>query len=157
MAVRVTAKVVKDIDKGLFEELRKRITGGHKTVNVGFPATGEQHEDSDMSVAAVATVHEFGTESIPERSFLRAGLRRNVQKYKRLNRASLQKILRGQTDFESGLALLGEMAKSDVQAEITNGDFAPLEPETIRRKGSSKPLIDKGQMRQSVAWEYGND
>lgn len=37
-----------------------------------------------------------------------------------------------------------------IQKEIVNGDFVPNSPETIKRKGSDKPLIDTGRMRQSI-------
>ena len=40
--------------------------------------------------------------------------------------------------------------KEKIQDKIRSGDFKPLKPETIRRKGSSKPLIDKGQMVNSI-------
>ena len=45
---------------------------------------------------------------------------------------------------------LGIFQKDLMQAEITEGDFVPNAPSTVRRKGSSKPLIDTGRMRQSV-------
>lgn len=161
MGVKVTSRIIKDLDKRLIEQLAKRIEGGHKTVNVGFPATGEMHRDedgaSDMSVAAIAAVHEFGTDTIPERSFLRAGIRKNKAGYVRLNILNLRKVVRGELTIDRALGRLAEQAKADVQMEITNGDFPALDPETIRRKGSSKPLIDSGQMRQSVAWEFGDD
>ena len=57
---------------------------------------------------------------------------------------------------EQALGQLGEMTKGDVQTEIRSGDFAPLKPATIKRKGSSRPLIDTGQMVQSIAWELGD-
>ena len=105
----------------------------------------------------IAAVHEFGSPShgIPERPFLRVAVQRNRQKYVRLNRINLVKMLRGQATVDQALGQLGEMAKGDVQTEIRSGVFAPLKPATIKRKGSSRPLIDTDQMEQSVAWELG--
>lgn len=163
---KVTSKVIKDSDASVFERLRRRIAGDTQTVNVGFPATGELVEGEEIRLAHLAAVHEFGTLihhpngaeiPIPERSFLRAGIRRNKEKYKRLNRANLLKVLKGELTLEQALGQLGEVAKGDVQVEITDGSFAPLKPATIKRKGSSKPLIDSGQLRQGVQWEYGDD
>lgn len=155
---RATSKVIKDFDPKKIEELKRRFAGP-VTVNVGFPEGGDVHEGSAMNVASIALVHEFGSESrnIPERSFLRAGIRRNAAAYLRLNKTTLRKVLAGEMTMRDALGLLGEKAKSDVQMEITNGEFAPLSDSTINAKGSSKPLIDSGQMRQSVAWEYGDD
>lgn len=152
----VSVKVLKDIDPKALDRLRQRLVGDNRVVNVGVPE-GKREEDG-TPVAMIAAVHEFGSPSqgIPERPFLRAAVQRNRQKYVRLNRINLVKMLRGQATVEQALGQLGEMAKGDVQTEIRSGDFAPLKPATIKRKGSSRPLIDTGQMVQSIAWELGD-
>lgn len=156
MTVRVTTRIIKDIDPSAIDRLKARLTRDGRVVNVGFPE-GKREPDG-TPVALVAAVHEFGAPSvgIPERPFLRIAIQRNRLKYVRLNRINLVKMLRGQTTVEEALGQLGEMAKGDVQTEIRNGDFTPLRPATIRRKGSSQPLIDTGQMIQSTSWELGD-
>ena len=151
----VTSKLVKDIDMTVFDELKRRLGGADKVVNVGVPE-GKKEEDG-TPVAMVAAVHEYGSPSqgIPERPFLRVAVQKNRIKYVRLNRINLVKMLRGQMGMEQALGQLGEMAKGDVQTEIRSGDFTPLKPATIERKGSSRPLIDIGQMVQSIQWELG--
>lgn len=150
----VTAKLVKDVDLKVFDELKQRFVGD-RIVRVGFPQ-GKAEADG-TPVAMIAAVHEFGSpeHGIPERSFLRAGTRANAPKYVRLNKVNLVRILRGQLTAEEALSQLGEMAKGDVQQTIRSGDFAPLKQATIDRKGSSQPLIDSGQMVQSVSYELG--
>ena len=152
----VSVKVLKDIDPKALDRLRQRLVDAGKVVNVGVPA-GPKEKDG-TPVAMIAAVHEFGSPSqgIPERPFLRVAVQRNRQKYVRLNRINLVKMLRGQATVDQALGQLGEMAKGDVQTEIRSGDFAPLKPATIKRKGSSRPLIDTGQMVQSIAWELGD-
>ncbi|WP_252715295.1 hypothetical protein [Acinetobacter junii] len=49
--------------------------------------------------------------------------------------------------------ILGMQAAADVQMYMVNGKFAPLKAKTIKRKGSSKPLIDTGQLRQSITYK----
>lgn len=151
----VSMKVLKDIDQKAIDKLRKRLVGSGKVVNVGFPQG--KHEEDGTPVAMIAAVHEFGSPSqgIPERPFLRVAVQRNRQKYAMLNHTNLVKMLRGQTTVETALGQLGEMAKGDVQTEIRSGDFKPLKAATIKRKGSSRPLIDTGQMVQSISWELG--
>ena len=152
----VSVNVLKDIDPKALDRLRQRLVGDNRVVNVGVPE-GKREEDG-TPVAMIAAVHEFGSPSqgIPERPFLRVAVQRNRQKYVRLNRINLVKMLRGQATVDQALGQLGEMAKGDVQTEIRSGDFAPLKPATIKRKGSSRPLIDTGQMVQSIAWELGD-
>lgn len=155
MTSKVTL-VIKDIDPRAFDDLRRRLEAGNHQVRIGFPA-GVQHKgDGDsIAMAELAAVHEFGAPSvgIPERPFMRVSLQKNRPAYVALNRQNIKKILQKQMDIRTALGRLGELAKGDMQKEIAQGSFAPLKPSTIRRKGSSRPLVDSGQMRQSIAWE----
>jgi hypothetical protein len=54
--------------------------------------------------------------------------------------------------IEQGLNLAGLVLVGAIQDKIVAGPFEPLRPATIRRKGSSRPLIDTGQMRQAVSY-----
>ena len=40
------------------------------------------------------------------------------------------------------------------QTDIWGRPFTPLKPQTIKRKGSSKALIDEGHMVDSVVWKW---
>lgn len=152
----VTSQLVKDIDMTVFDELKKRLVGDGKVVHVGVPEGPKETDGTPM--AMIAAVHEYGAPSqgIPERPVYRVVVRKNREKYLQLNRTNLVKMLRGQMTADQALGQLGEMAKGDVQSEIRNGDFTPLKPATIKRKGSSRPLIDKGQYIQSIQWQLGN-
>lgn len=152
----VTARMLKDVDLKVFDDLKKRFIGA-RVVKVGFPQ-GKTEADGTPT-ALIAAVHEFGSpeRGIPERSFLRSSMRENSQKYVRLNKLNLISILRGNLTADQALGQLGEMAKGDVQVKIRSGDFTPLKQATMDRKGSSKPLIDTGQMVQSVSYEVGGE
>jgi hypothetical protein len=151
----VTSKLVKDIDMTVFDEMKRRMVGADKVVNVGVPEG--QKETDGTPVAMIAAVHEYGSpaQGIPERPFLRVAIQKNRLKYVRLNRINLVKMLRGQMDVDQALGQLGEIAKGDVVTEIRSGNFTPLKDATIQRKGSSRPLIDTGQMVQSMQWQLG--
>jgi hypothetical protein len=115
----------------------------------------EKTVNSDIDVAFIGAVHEFGAPNagIPERPWLRPGVRSGSAEMQRLNRVNLIKMLRGQLNPAVALRQLGAMAQGFVQKHIRSGDFTPLKPATIAAKGSSKPLIDTGQMVQSVTFE----
>ena len=89
---------------------------------------------------------EFGNENIPSRPFLRQTLAENQEKYTTL----FVKL------FESGVSIdqiyeqIALIAQGDVQQNIVNGKWTANAPSTIKRKKSSKPLIDTGKLRQSV-------
>jgi hypothetical protein len=129
-----------------------RIKTENPKVYIGVPR-GAEPEKNGTPMAVVAATHEFGAPSrgIPERSFLRVSLTANAGKYVNFNRALIPRIVNGQFTIEEALGLLGEMAKGDVQKFIAANTYQ-LNEKTIKRKGSSKALIDTGNMRQSITW-----
>lgn len=149
----MAARIIKDFDGKFLKRLQRALSGKpKKVVHVGFPEGGPDKE-SGISVAGVAAAHEFGGGNAPERPFVRTGIRRGVPEQMALNKANLKAVVRGDLTVPQALGQLGLMAAGQVQREITEGDFAPLQDATVKRKGSSKPLIDTGQMRQSVTYE----
>lgn len=95
--------------------------------------------------------HEFGNPDtkLPERSFLRMPLMTQmgqVLKFDWLRRIRA-------TGVKSAVKLLGVLGEETVQEAFATGGFgqwAPLKKETIRRKGSSRILIDTAQLRKAV-------
>jgi HK97 gp10 family phage protein len=131
---------------------------GPKQVKVGFPA-GEADQDNIQK----AIWNEFGTRGgasgggwggpIPERPFMRNAVRDNKSKYRNALRTSAAKILTGQTGLKTVLSKLGILGQGDIQAEITALMSPPNSPVTVALKGSSKPLIDSGEMRGAVTYK----
>ncbi|UUM26271.1 hypothetical protein [Acinetobacter colistiniresistens] len=131
---------------------------GHAEVGVfgGKPRITDLKHGGKRSIdmADLAAIHEFGApgKNIPERSFLRASLQLNQGKYSQYLLGQLKPMLLGKTSMAATWQFLGQEAQADVQSYMINGKFVPLKPKTIKRKGSSKPLIDTGQLRQSVTY-----
>ncbi|MDF7681191.1 hypothetical protein PT300_11600 [Enterobacteriaceae bacterium ESL0689] len=48
---------------------------------------------------------------------------------------------------------MGEKLAGEVKRKIQSGIAPPLDPKTIARKGSSRPLIDTGNLLQSITYE----
>lgn len=63
---------------------------------------------------------------------------------------------KGEATLNKSLAKQANFLATDIKRNITDGGrtagvpFLPLKPSTIARKGSSAPLIDSGDMRNSV-------
>jgi type II secretory pathway component PulF len=107
---------------------------------------------TDVNVATVAAAHELGL-GVPLRSWLRTpidALRPEIQKQmKKL----AQQVERG-LPLENALDRLGLWLVGKLQKGIAAGlPVPPLAPATVAKKGSSKPLIDTGQMRSSISHE----
>ena len=122
-------------------------------VIVGWPTGGPTHVDSALGVSAIAMINELGNARIPARSMLGATFDQNSAKYEDAMRKIGIGITLGRIVLRRGLDLLGVMIKGDVQRRIQSGVPPPNAPSTIKRKGSSRPLINTGQMLQSIDHE----
>lgn len=122
---------------------------GKKSVYVGYPAS------AGGEMVMRAAVHQFGSieRNIPPRPFLDKGVEKGSDKYKKLAKSRMKPILQGRLSVDNYYKLAGQIATAEVKKYIREGDFVPLSPMTIKRKGSSKPLIDTGQMRNTVTYE----
>lgn len=148
----MSVTVIKDTKLSGLMALSQRLKKLNKRILVGVPA-GKVEEDG-TSTALVAAVNEFGSADgkIPERSFLRAGLRKNFYAITRLNVSSLREVAEGTMTAEVALARTGAVAAGGVQKYIPEGVFIPNAPSTVKKKGSDKPLIDSGHLRQSITY-----
>jgi hypothetical protein len=140
----VTAKVVRKTHKTLPKSI-----SGPRRVKIGFPAG-----KADGGVISRAVWNNFGTSrGIPERPFMQNSVRANQGKYRQALKTSAAKILRGESSLQIVMQKLGVVGQGDIQAEITALMTPPNAPSTIRQKGSSKPLIDTGEMRSAVTFQ----
>ncbi len=150
---------VKEIDHGWLK-LRKELQKLHEKSKVAVGIQGEQAEveRDGITQAHLGAIHEFGVpeKNIPERSFLRATVDQKTSIYAGLIDKLVEQIVTLQMSSERALGILGERVVGDVKAAMANGIPPELKPETIRRKGSSKPLIDTGQLRNSITYTIRN-
>nr|WP_314098046.1 hypothetical protein [uncultured Lachnoanaerobaculum sp.] len=119
-----------------------------KQVRVGFQQ-GSATEEDGTDMCDIAMWNEFGTEHAPSRPFLRMSVDENEGKIKDFLKSKKADLIRG-ASAEQVLKEIGIFQKDLIQEKITNGSFVPNAQATIDKKGSSKPLIDTGRMRQSV-------
>lgn len=150
-------------------------------VLVGIPKEKGARTDTAHSNAELGYLHEFGSplRNIPARPFLYPGVRKCQREAIALLRQGAQDALAGRGSNEATLNKVGILARNSVVKELTNPDpaFVPLRPATIRARlrktaagrrqlkklkgqmalstwaaGNIKPLIDTGQLRQSITY-----
>lgn len=147
---------IKDIDKG-WNNLARAAKRAHGYVLVGVQGTeaSSQHEDDGVTVAEVATKNEFGDPAahVPQRSFIRETVDLKQNELQRVAVGVGRAVLLDKMPLERGLALLGEKGVGVMKQRIDDGIEPPNAPSTIKRKGSSKPLIDKGQLKGSITYK----
>ena len=158
----VTNKVTV-IDKGwnrIVAELKK---AANSFTKVGLPQEGELKGGTRTGsgreplvefsqLVTVGAVHEFGAPSrnIPERPFLRTSFDESKGQINLMIEKEYDRILRGSADVAQSLGRVGVFLKGKIQKKIVDIKSPPNAPKTIERKGSSNPLIDTGQLRQSI-------
>ena len=123
------------------------------TVGIQGQEARLQDPDSDASLADIAVYNHFGTKHIPERPFLQLALDNNKAEILKRFKGSMRLITEGKVTAPTQLDRLGAYLVALVQQEISSNIQPANAPSTIRRKGSSRTLIDTGRLRQSVTYE----
>lgn len=151
---------VEDKDLGLnriIRTLNKDLDG--VVVKVGVQAKdkavrrgkGGSIRNTDQPLAVIAAIHEFGLGDMPQRSFLRSVYDENLPMIDKM----IQRVANGAVfglGTNAALNQLGNVVQGMVQRKIVDGPFVPNSAATIKRKKSSKPLIDTGHLRQSIRY-----
>jgi hypothetical protein len=149
-----------DTDKGM-EKIRREMEK-LKSMSVKAGIVEGAGEVDGVAVAQYAAWNEMGVPGvkkkwkIPPRPFIRGWIDNK--------RASIQKtveklfglVSNGSLDANTAVGRLGQYAQDGIKTYIKTGDFVANAEITILRKGSSRPLIDSGTMRNSVRYEILN-
>ena len=95
---------------------------------------------------------EYGTSrGIPARPFLRNTMYENEARFASFIMPYIQNVMEGGSADEV-FSALGPFMVQAIQRTIAAGGFAPNAPSTIKKKGSSKPLIDTGSMYGAITF-----
>lgn len=93
---------------------------------------------------------------IPARAWLAPGFESGFQEYVAIMEEGIIEATEG-GDILDAMNRLGVVAVGKVQAFMTQLKSPPNKPGTIKKKGSSNPLIDEGLMRGSVNYKLATD
>lgn len=117
-----------------------------------------------IPVAGVAATQEYGTDTIPPRSFIRTTMADKKDQWLKLLEQGAKAILAGRETADSVMEKLGLLAAGQVKTAISEVTEPPLKEKTIenrQRKRSDrntvgsldKPLIDTGVMIATITHE----
>lgn len=90
---------------------------------------------------------------IPERSFLRTGHDANADRILKQTERALGQVIAGKMSIDDMLDLYGEQMATAIKTFARDLRTPPNHPYTIDKKGSSNPLVDTGQMIESITWK----
>lgn len=146
----------KDYDKK-FSEIEKL---ANSYVLIGFQegsvtksqVKGNRKKEGGKSMPQIAAENEYGVPSrnVPARPFMSTSFDENRDRINNIVANEYDKIIEGESTVKKSLNALGLFMTGLIQQKIRDITSPPNAPRTIKAKGSSKPLIDFGQMVQSV-------
>jgi hypothetical protein len=126
---------------------------GAVTITLGVHTDDANHTHGTgegLTIGDVATIHEFGSQTVPQRSFIRGWHDERQAFIAETLRTQLQAVVQGKRPLEQALERVALAFEGDCKARIARNIPPPLAPATVKRKGSSVALIDTGQLRNAI-------
>lgn len=133
-------------------------------LEVGFFESAKYPDGT--SVAYVAAIQEFGNPAgnNPSRPFFRNAISQHGG-WKDLASKAMSAVIEGRIELNQALNQMGLKMAADVKDSITDGSYEALKQSTLDARQSrkrtqgvaSKPLIDTGQMLQSVTYAVNGE
>jgi hypothetical protein len=157
-------------DAGL-EDLVKALENNIPRVKVGVIGSSEERDEETSALnegdgsfmggdnptnAEVGVLHEFGTENLPMRSFLRMPLTEKMKKFMSeagaFNEETLKKIMEEKSFLEFAKKM-GVVAETVVLTSFDTGGFGTWIPSNMNFKKNKQTLVETQQLRNSIASE----
>lgn len=143
-----------DDDRGMRELERRLLQLEGLEVRVGV-LQPLPTEDGESTVAVVAAAHEYGTRNVPQRSFLGRTIDGEREAIAGLQARAIDKVIAGELSPDRAAAAVGAKVASMTRETIRSSVPPALDPETIKRKGHDRTLVEHGQLLRSVTFEVG--
>lgn len=154
--------IVRDRNLGMFN-IQKMLNHLKKaSLSVGIFSDAVNREGkTNAYVADYAITNEYGSENIPERSFMRSTIDEKQEEWSKLMEVTLLGAVQNKENYQQNidkeLYKIGAIARRDIIAKIDSNINPPNSPSTIKRKGNrkNKTLIDDGVLRSSIEARIG--
>ena len=130
-----------------FEKLKAACSDlSRKKIYVGIVGS------ADSEVLKIAHAHEYGTEKLPERSFIRASFDADQDKLGRIITGSVEKVLSGAISADAAANAIGAQAAQLVQNFIDDNRVKPKSD--YSKKTQHTTLYETGtHIRDRIAYE----
>lgn len=142
--------------KALIGRIAGMRTGIEVTVGVHSDDAEHTHAGGEgLTVGDIATFHEFGTQTVPQRSFIRGWYDESKPEIAAVLRQELLAVVEGRRGVGQAFERAALRFEASVKARIRRHIPPPLSPVTVQRKGSSTPLIDTSQLLNAIRARVG--
>jgi len=141
-------------DRSKLDRLLKFLNAKQE-IHVGILQKGdEQHNEEDLTIAALASIHEFGLGDQEERPFIRGWYDARKAELSKIAIARYQQAFIAGQDPKIISQQLATYFAADCQERMVNGwTYPDISDLTKDRKGSSTPLIDTNALRAHITGE----
>lgn len=120
-------------------------------VKIGIQSDAGRY-DNGISVLDVAVWNEYGTSRIPSRPFIRQCYALHSERAAALLKNAVIQVGKGADPFIV-LSRVGLWYETQMKHTLRSFPWKPNSPITVKRKKSNKPLIDTGQLVNSIRYE----
>ena len=126
------------------------------SVHIGITGSGKQRKDGGQTNAEIGARHEYGSATMPQRSFLRVPLTEHLEAYMEKAGAFDELVLKeviklgDATPYVNKIAATAEQV---VQDGFNTGGFGAWKPSDMTRKKVHQTLVESQQLRNSITSE----
>lgn len=144
------------LDDRKLRQLIKAFKNNVPEARVGVLGAKARRTAQGASNAVIGAAHEFGTSTLPIRSFLRTpiteNLDRELQKAGAFDETKLKEVIRSGSITE-WVKKIGIVAERIVGQAFDTGGFGKWPPSDMRRKANHQTLVETQQLRNSITSE----
>lgn len=140
-----------EIDRG-WDKILKQHKLKEIKIEVGLWGSGNNPKNN---LAYRALLHQEPSPSskIPRRPFMSNAMNKNESKIKDFGMAEYRKVVDGKQTLIKAMDRIGVMHEGQMKKSFTEFTYVPNALITIVRKKSSRPLIDKSDMRNTIKYK----
>ena len=155
--LKITIPNVREIKAALIERIEKVVPKNPKGLTVGIHDSAGDHSEKGIKLSVMGAKNHFGFQVkpnvfAPPRPWLDVGAEKGLKKYEKV----VKTIVRNGGSLDDALKLVAVHAQASVQRYATDLKDPPNAPMTIKEKGFDDPLIDTGEMINSVTTKIVN-
>lgn len=147
---------MKKNDNSLFVAYEKNLQQfKDSVVKAGILAKdGSNNHSEGITVFQIGMIHEFGApeKNIPRRSFIRVPIENNIKEIIKLIENNHKLVSENSMSAKVALDRIGLKAQNTIKKSFRDNDWKANSRATVKRKGSSRPLIDTGQLVGSISY-----
>jgi hypothetical protein len=154
MSMTVKVGIPKEVAVKEKSEKSKALRLKQKNIYLSKEEIEKTEEKQEEYVADIAFKLNYGSyaEHIPPRPFGSTTIPRYEKRINEIIVEEFEKYLEGRQSLKKSYGRVGIMLQLFMQHNLRFGGWKPNAPLTVALKGSSQPLIDTGQMRQSITF-----